>query len=84
MKKAHLAIQIKPEEKKKLLSAIEYFFDSEFDEKAGMIKCGKIADLFIAELAPIIYNRALDDAKQWYTGRLGDIEYEFDALYKNT
>ena len=35
-------------------------------EEIGMIEQQQILDLFCEHMAPIIYNKALDDAQYWY------------------
>ncbi len=68
---------------KKLTQRIEDYFLNEFDERIGLVKCGKILDLFTEELSPIVHNRALDQAKRWFQDRLSDVEYDYDALYRS-
>lgn len=75
-------IELNSEEKNQLLQEIIYFFETEREEKLGIIGSEKILDFFIDSLGPIIYNRALDDAKRWYDKRMEDVEADFYTLYK--
>lgn len=75
-------ITLTSEEKKQLLDEIIYYFETERDEKLGIIGSEKILDFFIDTLGATIYNRALDDAKHWYDMRMQDIEADYYSLYK--
>lgn len=80
--KNRLGITLTPEQRKQLLDEIIYYFDTERDEKLGIIASESILDFFLDNLGRSIYNRALDDAKLWYTKRLEDVEADFYSLYK--
>ena len=51
-------------------------------EEIGMIEQMQILELFEQRLAPIIYNKALDDAKKWFGQMMDNIDSDFYALYK--
>lgn len=80
--KNRLGITLTPEQRKQLLDEIIYYFDTERDENLGIIASESILDFFLDNLGRSIYNRALDDAKVWYTKRLEDVEADFYSLYK--
>ena len=40
-------------------------------------------DLFEEKLAPVIYNRALEDAKRWFGQVMENAESDFYGLYKD-
>lgn len=48
-----------------------------------MIEQMQLMELFEQKLAPIIYNRALDDAKRWFSQMMDNIDADYYALYKN-
>ena len=48
-----------------------------------MIQQMQLAELFEEKLAPIIYNRALDDAKRWFSQMLDNLDSDYYTLYKN-
>ncbi len=82
MNKKPLGIAITPELKKQLLEEIVYFFETEREEKLGIIASEQILDFFMDNLGLFIYNKALDDAKLWYGKRMEDVEADFYTLYK--
>ena len=85
MKKREELHQIKLSEiqKKKLNEEIKAFYLDERGEEIGMIEQMQLLDLFVQKLAPIVYNKALDDAKRWYSQMMDNLESDFYALYKN-
>ncbi|MBP1754196.1 MAG: hypothetical protein H6Q59_594 [Firmicutes bacterium] len=80
--KNKLGIDLTPELKKQLLEEIVYYFETERDEKLGVIASEGVLDFFMDNLGHFIYNKALDDAKQWYGKRMEDVEADFYTLYK--
>ena len=40
-------------------------------------------DLFLENLAPIIYNKALDDAKRWYMQQMDNLDTDYYLLYRD-
>lgn len=80
--KKQLGIDLSPERKKQLLEEIVYYFETEREEKLGIIASEQILDFFMDNLGPLIYNKALDDAKLWYGQRMEDVEADFYTMYK--
>lgn len=75
-------INLTSDEKKQLLEEIKYYFETERGEKLGILASESILDFFIDNLGKYIYNKALDDTKIWFDHRMGDVEADFYALYK--
>ncbi len=85
MKKNMLHAQIvalTDEQKKEIMGQIHDFFDYEYGEDIGIIKQQHIMELFMEQLAPMIYNKALDDAIMWYKRQQDNLEMDYYALYK--
>lgn len=78
-----LQIKLSEVQKKKLLEEIKAFYLDERGEEIGMIEQMQLLDLFEQKLAPVIYNKALDDAKAWYSQMMDNLESDFYVLYKN-
>jgi uncharacterized protein (DUF2164 family) len=85
MRKRELLSQIKLSEKQKekLNEEIKAFYLDERGEEIGIIEQMQILELFEKKLAPVIYNRALDDARRWYTGMMDNLESDYYTLYKD-
>ena len=67
-------IKLSEAQKKKLNEEIK---------EIGMIEQMQLFELFEQHLAPIIYNRALDDAKQWFSQMMENADSDYYVLYKN-
>lgn len=76
-------IKLSDSQKEKLNDEIKAFYLDEFGEEIGIIKQMHLLELFEQKLAPIIYNRALDDAKKWYARMMDNLDSDYYALYKN-
>jgi uncharacterized protein (DUF2164 family) len=76
-------ITLSGEEKKRMLDDIIYYFETERDEKLGIIASESILDFFMDILGNSIYNKALDDIKLWYGRRMEDVEADYYTLYKS-
>ena len=62
---------------------IAAFFKEDHDLELGVIGTGKILDFFQEMLGDRIYNKALDDAKQFYERYADNMETDYYALYKD-
>lgn len=69
--------------KARMCDEIAAFFREEHGLELGMIGTGKILDFFQEMLGDRIYNKALDDAKQFYARYADNMEADYYALYKD-
>ena len=77
-----MMINLTDEQKRQIKEAIHAYYLEERGEDIGIIHQDGLFDLFMEELAPIIYNKALDDARYWVSRRMNDIESDYYELYK--
>lgn len=75
-------IKLTDSQKAKLNAEIKSFYLDERGEEIGMIEQMQLLDLFEQKLAPIIYNKALDDAKRWFAQMMENLDSDYYALYK--
>ncbi len=71
------------EEKKKILEEISAFYLDVRGEEIGIIERQQILELFLENLAPLIYNKALDDTFRWYQRVQENMEADFYSLYQD-
>ncbi len=64
------------------MEEIHAYYLDERGEDIGLIHQQGLYDLFLQNLVPVIYNKALDDAKYWITRRLEDVESDYYELYR--
>ena len=75
-------IKLSDEQKRRLIEEIRAFYLDERGEEIGMIEERQILDLFCDQLAPIVYNKALDDALRWMKGQMENLEVDYYLLYR--
>lgn len=75
-------IKLNDDEKKKMCNEIAAFYLDERDEEIGIIAQQRILDMFMENLAPVIYNKALDEAKNWHRQQMENLESDYYMLYK--
>lgn len=85
MKKRQVLSQINLSDfqKEKLKDEIKAFYLDERGEEIGMIEQMQLLELFERKLAPIIYNKALEDAKRWFVQMMDHLDSDYYELYKN-
>ncbi len=84
MRRKHLPqVKLSDKQKEKLREAIRIFYLEERGEEIEIIEQIQLLELFENNLAPVIYNQALDDAKKWYLLMMDNLDADYYALYKN-
>lgn len=76
-------IKLSDEQKKHIAEEVRTFYLDVRGEQIGMIEEQQIIDLFCEHLAPIVYNKALDDAQYWFKNQMGNLETDYYLLYKD-
>ena len=66
------------EQRKKAIDEIVAFFDSEREEKIGVIAAEQVLDMFLQGAAKEVYNRAIEDVKEFLRKKAEDIEIDID------
>lgn len=85
MKKSVLTEQFKVSSKQEqqIRSEIKAFYADVRGEEIGMIEEQQILDLFYEHMAPIIYNKALDDAQHWFQQQAENLQSDYYLLYRD-
>ena len=76
-------IKLSEIQREKLNDEIKAFYYDVRGEEIGVIKQMQLLELFEEKLAPIVYNKALDDAKKWFTQMMDNLDSDYYELYKN-
>ena len=77
-------VKLNDAQKKQILSEIKAFYLDVRGEEIGMIEEQQILDLFCEHLAPMIYNKALDDAQYWFGQQMENLSADYYLLYRDT
>ncbi len=72
------------EQKKKMIDKIISYFLDQRDEEIGILAATDVLDFIEQEIAPHIYNQAIDDATNSYKEYLEELEYKLSELKKET
>ena len=82
-KERNNGIRLSDWQKKQLAGEIKAFYLDVRGEEIGMIEEQQLVDLFCEHLAPVVYNKALDDAKKFYEKYADNMETDYYALYRD-
>ncbi len=82
-KKRNEMFQLNDKQKKQLSSEIKAHYLDVRGEEIGMIEEQQLIELFCEKLAPIVYNKALDDSMYWLKEQASNLESDYYMLYKN-
>ncbi len=77
-----MIFNLQKEERNKIISEIQNFFYEERDEEIGIIAAEEVLEFFLQNIGGMVYNKALDDAKEWFSKRLEEASIDYDVLYK--
>ncbi len=69
-----MPITLDPDRRQQALGSIQRFLREELDLDAGDLKAGTVLEYFLQELAPVVYNRAVQDAQRYVQERALDLE----------
>jgi uncharacterized protein (DUF2164 family) len=76
-------IRLSDRQKERLVREIRAFYLDVRGEEIGIIEERQLLDLFCEHLAPVVYNKALDDSMRWLKEQAGNIEVDYYLLYKD-
>lgn len=76
-------IKLTDKQKDLIKDEIKTFYLDVRGDEIGIIEQEQLLDLFVEHLAPIVYNKALDDAQYWYKRQLENMESDYFSLYRN-
>ena len=76
------AVPLTAEQKKKIKEEITAFYLDVRGTELGIIEQEQLVELFTETLAPIIYDKALDDVRKWYSRQQENMESDYYLLYK--
>tara|TARA_R110001583_G_scaffold17005_1_gene69278 strand:- start:1432 stop:1683 length:252 start_codon:yes stop_codon:yes gene_type:complete len=78
------AIEFSSEQKSRVVSEIQRYFEKELDQEIGDFDAEFLLDFFSDKLGPAYYNQGLNDARQLLDEKLDTITESFYELEKVT
>lgn len=76
-------LKMSDKQREQLKEEIKAFYLDVRGDAIGIIEQEQLLSLFMERLAPIVYNKALDDARYWYQKQLENMESDFFSLYRD-
>jgi len=73
---------ISEEKRKSIIKEIITFFKDERDEEIGIIAAEEILNFFLQNLGPEIYNKGIEDARQFLKTSFEDLELDMEVSLK--
>jgi uncharacterized protein (DUF2164 family) len=67
-------ISLSEDVKKQSIASIRRYFDEELDQDIGDLKAALVLDFILKEIAPSVYNGAVNDAQTYLRDRVADLE----------
>jgi uncharacterized protein (DUF2164 family) len=69
-----MLIEISEDATKQSIASIRRYFDEELEQDIGDLKAGNILEFIIKEIAPTVYNKAIEDAQAFLRDRVADLD----------
>ncbi len=69
-----MAITLAPDVRKQALASIKQYVSVNLDQDIGDLQATLLLDYVLAEIAPSIYNQAIQDAQRYFQERASDLE----------
>jgi len=77
-----IPIKLPKEQKLEIVESVKEYFEMERSESIGDIAAEQLLDFMLKALAPYVYNKAIDDARQAVEQKLASVEEELYSLKK--
>ncbi|MCI9047107.1 MAG: DUF2164 domain-containing protein [Hungatella sp.] len=75
-------VRLSDEEKEKLAGEIRAFYLDQQGEEVGIIQQMQLLELIEEKIGPMIYNKALNDARRWFAQIMDNVDSDYYTLYK--
>ena len=71
-----MAIEITKENRTEIIASMQRYFEENMEEKIGNMTAGFLLDFLLAELGPIVYNKAVSDVQERLQARVMEVDIE--------
>ncbi|WP_373893454.1 DUF2164 domain-containing protein [Virgibacillus natechei] len=65
--------ELTKQEKDEMVGSIQGYFEKERDEQIGDLAAMLVLEFFMEEIAPVLYNKGVEDSHAFMTEKLDDI-----------
>jgi uncharacterized protein (DUF2164 family) len=70
-------LDLSPERRAELVTALQAYFNDEFDETLSAFRAEELLTFMIGQLGPSLYNAGIQDARAYLAEKLDDLDIEF-------
>jgi uncharacterized protein (DUF2164 family) len=82
-----MPIEISKEHRERAIASIERYFKENMDEPIGNVAAGGLLGFFLDEIAPVVFNKAVEEAQQRMQERVAELDIDlheapFDYWHK--
>ena len=74
-----MTIELPPDLRKAAIHSLERYSHEKMDDPIGNLQAAALLDFFLVEIGPLVFNRALEAAKEHMVARVMDVEGELYA-----
>ena len=71
-----MSIELSNETRQVLIASTQRYFKENMDEELGNLSAGALLGFFLAELGPLVYNKAVADVQQRLQARVMEVDLE--------
>ena len=71
-----MTIELATEARATAVASIERYFSEESGERIGNMAAGALLNFFLLEIAPVVYNQAVNDAQERMQSRAAELDIE--------
>ena len=71
-----MPIELDRETRQQAIGSIERYFKTHMEEPIGNVAAGALLGFFLAEIGPVIYNRAVADVQERLQQRVMEVDIE--------
>ena len=71
-----MTIEISKEARDEAITSIQRYFRENREEEIGNLAAGELLGYFLAELGPVVYNKAVTDVQERLQARIMEVDME--------
>ncbi|ASL45461.1 hypothetical protein bAD24_I18475 [Burkholderia sp. AD24] len=71
-----MAIELDKDVRKEAIASIQRYFRQDMENEIGNIQAGALLGFFLEEIAPVVYNLAVQDAQERMQARVSELDID--------
>jgi uncharacterized protein (DUF2164 family) len=66
-------LSLSKEQKREILISLQRYFGENFEGELSDVQANSLLEYFLKEIAPFAYNKGVEDARNYFQGRVEDL-----------